>query len=166
MEALDRCGLGRRIAAIEPVPDSDDWVVKLATLAAAKTLLNKGAIKVKGLCCTVIQTETRKTEIDLQWVPFNLPDAAIRKCARSVVEVAPPTGDAEGSQKVPLEPGDVQAAATAEGDSEEQSVSNQETVPVAEARAAHEPHDVKPDEETDNTSSDDESDSSDDGPPH
>ncbi|KAL1446389.1 hypothetical protein MTO96_044600 [Rhipicephalus appendiculatus] len=164
MEALDRCGLGRRIAAIEPVPDSDDWVVKLATFAAATTLLNQGAIKVKGLCCTVIQTETRKTEIDLQWVPFNLPDAVIRKCARSVVEVAPPTDD--DSQKVAVEPVDVQAVPTAEGDSEEQSVSNQETVPVAEETAAHEPYDVKLDEETDSTCSDDENDSSDDGPPH
>ncbi|KAL1415845.1 hypothetical protein MTO96_028628 [Rhipicephalus appendiculatus] len=154
-DALEQHGLDKDMVAMGgPVPACNDWVLKPRTYDALKILENDHRITVKGQSCTVIITEARQVSIGLHWVPLDLTNAAIRKVFQN---------DSEENHKVPVEPAGEQVAFTAECDSEKQSVSNQETEPVAEEAPAEEPGEAfVPDAETGQTSGGDQNDSSED----
>lgn len=75
-EALQRRGLSDLFTSITQVPHSHDWVVKLRPFAttAKEDLVNDGVITVKGVHCTVFETNARKTKVVVHRVPFHVSD--------------------------------------------------------------------------------------------
>ncbi|KAL3257062.1 hypothetical protein MRX96_017083, partial [Rhipicephalus microplus] len=75
-EALQRRGLSDLFTSITQVPHSHAWVVKLRPFATAakEDLVNDGAITVKGVRCTVFETNPRKTKVVVHRVPFHVSD--------------------------------------------------------------------------------------------
>lgn len=78
-KALEKLGLGHEIAGIGPLTFGKVWLLKLKTTEAWQTLANARSIKVKGRYCAVADPRKHDILVEVQWVPFNLPDATIVK---------------------------------------------------------------------------------------
>ncbi|KAL1415844.1 hypothetical protein MTO96_028627 [Rhipicephalus appendiculatus] len=78
-DALKPFGLIDEVAVIAPLTPGKVWLLKLKTREAFRVLVKVGRIAVKERYFEVVDPRVREIRINVHWVPFNLPNAAIRK---------------------------------------------------------------------------------------
>lgn len=90
-------GVLQDIAGIGPFQMGHVWLIKLRTPEARQKLVDAGGISVKGRYCAVIDPIKQEVTVKLHWVPFHIPDSAIRKVFADFGDVSDVRQDAWGA---------------------------------------------------------------------
>lgn len=77
--ALQAAGVLTEILAIGPYQYNNVWMVTLHTLAAKHRLLQAAELTVKGKRCLVLDPNKVEVRVRLHWVPYHLPNIALRE---------------------------------------------------------------------------------------
>ncbi|KAH9363449.1 hypothetical protein HPB48_006015 [Haemaphysalis longicornis] len=63
------------------------WLVSLRTEEDKERLLAKGILQVKGRFCTVVNPTKQKVTFKVHWVPFFMPNEALRRAFSEFGEI-------------------------------------------------------------------------------
>lgn len=87
-QELKRCAVLSDIVALGAFQMNHVWLATLRTPEAKERLLNAKELKVKGLRCVIIDPSTTEVRVRLHWLPFHVPDDAVRRLLEPYGKVA------------------------------------------------------------------------------